>query len=130
MPRKFTITVIPEMLAVCRMPPDAPVPSWPDGSFLSVTRTADELSVVVPEAQVPPGIPKHDGFRALKMAGPLDFGEIGVLATLSHTLAVAGLSIFVVSTFDTDYILVKQENLARAIAAMRQAGHEVVEPND
>jgi hypothetical protein len=129
MPRKFTLTVIPEMLAVCRMPPDAPLPNWPDGSFLSVTRTGEELSVVVPEAAVPNSVPNQRGFRALKMAGPLDFGEIGVLATLSNTLAVAGLSIFVISTYDTDYILVKQENLARAIAALRQAGHEVVEPN-
>lgn len=129
MPRKFTLTVIPEALAVCRMPPDAPVPTWPNGSFLSVTRTADELSIVISEAAVPDGVPKHGSLRALKMAGPLDFGEIGVLATLSKTLAVAGLSIFVISTYDTDYILVRQENLARAIAALRQAGHEVVEPN-
>ncbi len=129
MPRKFTLTVIPETLAVCRMPSDAPPPNWPDGNFISVTRTADELSIVVPEAAVPDGVPKHGGLRALKMTGPLDFGEIGVLATLSNTLAVAGLSIFVISTYDTDYILVKQENLARAVAALRQAGHEVVEPN-
>jgi len=129
MPRKFTLTVMPETLAVCRMAPDAPLPNWPDGSFFSVTRTADELSVVVPEAAIPDGVPSHRGFRALRIAGPLDFGEIGVLATLSHTLAVAGLSIFVVSTFDTDYILVRQENLARAIAVLRQGGHEVVEPN-
>ena len=129
MPRRFTLTVIPETLAVCRMPPDAPLPNWPDGNFISATRTAEELSVVIPEEAMPDGVPKHGGFRALKMAGPLDFGEIGVLATLSNTLAVAGLSIFVISTYDTDYILVKQENLARAIAALRQAGHDVVDPN-
>jgi len=130
MPRKFTLTVIPEALAVCQMPSDAPLPNWPDGSFLSVTRTRDELSVIVPETAVPDGVPKHGGFRALKISGPLDFGESGVLATLSNTLAVAGLSIFVISTYDTDYILVRQENLARAIAVLRQAGHEVVELND
>ena len=129
MPRKFTLTLIPEMLAVCRMPPDAPLPNWPDGNFISVTRTTEELSVVVPEAAAPDGVPHHRGFRALKITGPLDFGEIGVLATLSNTLAVAGLSIFVISTYDTDYILVKQENLSRAIAALRKAGHEVVESN-
>ena len=123
------LQVLPETLAVCRMPPGAPLPNLPEGSFVSVTRTAEELSVVVSEAAAPPGVPNHRGFRALKIAGPLDFGEIGVLATLSSTLAAAGLSIFVVSTYDTDYILVKQENLSRAIAALRQAGHEVVEPN-
>jgi len=97
-----------------------------EGDFVSVTGTRDEVSVVCPEDQAPEGATVEAGWRCLKVDGPLDFGLTGVLASLAVPLAEAGVSIFAVSTFDTDYVLVKAEALERAAAALETAGHRVV----
>jgi len=120
------LAVVPGALAVCRLAADAPLADWMDaGAFSSVTRTPDELSVVCAEAAVPEGITAERGWRALHVDGPLDFAMTGVLARLAAPLAEAGVPIFVVSTFDTDWLLVKAEHLARAVGTLRQSGHEV-----
>lgn len=101
---------------------------WTQGhEFFSITRTPEELSVVVPQEHVPESITCQRDFRALQVAGPLAFDQVGVLASLATPLADAGISIFAISTYDTDYILVRQADLLRALEALRAAGHTVEE---
>lgn len=120
------LLVLPGTLAICRLGPDAPIPDWARaGDFCSITRTSDELSIVCTEAAVPDGVKSDRGWRCLKIEGPLDLSLTGVLASLLSPLAEAGISIFAVSTFDTDYLLVKAENLERAAEALIQSGHQV-----
>lgn len=117
------LTVLPGRLAVCRLEPGAAPPAWAIGGALwSITGTADELSVVCEEGRAPEGVRREAGWRALKVAGPLDFALTGVLSAIAGPLAEAGVSIFAVSTFDTDYVLVKEERLGAAVAALRAAG--------
>jgi hypothetical protein len=92
-----------------------------------VTRTSDELSVVCEAGQIPGGTAAEKGWRALKVKGPFALTEIGVLATLSAPLAAAKVSLFAISTFDTDYLLVAENQLLAALAALRGAGHRIEE---
>ena len=115
-----------ETYAVCRLDRNAPAPDWGTrGLFSSVTRTAEELSVVCPDAQVPGRVKREGGWRVLKVEGPLDFSLTGVLASLTAPLAREGISVFALSTYDTDYLLVKKEQLEKAIQALRGEGYEV-----
>ncbi len=128
MSRRFSLDVLPGRLAVCRLAPSEPVPAWAwQGALSAVTRTAQELSVVCQEAAVPEGVPTERGWRALRVEGPLSFEQVGVLATLLAPLAEAGVSVFALSTYDTDYVLVREPDLTRAVAALRSAGHTVRE---
>ena len=123
---KLTLEVLTDELTVCRMPPNTPVPDWAwSEGFTSVTRTDDELSVVCAAEPVPADVKHTAGWRALKVRGPLDFALVGILADLSGTLADAGVSIFAISTYDTDYILVRGEQLDTAVKALKTTGHEV-----
>ena len=118
------LTVLPSRLAVCRLAANALLPIWAaGGALVSITRTADELSIVCLEAQVPGDVTVERGWCCLKVEGPLDFALTGILADLAGALASAGISIFAVSTFDTDYLLVKEETLDRAVEALKVAGH-------
>ena len=119
------IRVLSERVAICRLAAGDTLPPWAAGPFYSVTRTADELSVVCREAAVPAGVRSERGWRALQVQGPLDFALTGVLASLAVPLAQAGVSIFAVSTFDTDYLLVKEEQNERAARVLQLAGHEL-----
>jgi len=117
----MNVAVLPERLAVCRLPASERVPSWAlelHEGFVSVTRTTDELSIVCREEAVPPDTRVEDGFRALQLPGPIPFEQAGVLAGVAGPLAAAGLSIFAVSTYDTDYVLVREADLERALAAL------------
>ncbi len=123
----LSLSLLPDSLAICRLDPDAGVPDWAGGGqFLSVCRTQDELSIVCAEAGVPEGVRADRGWRCLKVAGPLDLALTGILASLANPLAEAHINIFAVSTYDTDYLLVKEENLARSIDVLTWAGHRVV----
>ncbi len=118
------LTILPGSFAVCRLGPSAAVPPWAgSGPLQSVTRTVDEVSVVCAADAVPPGIAAQRGWRAIRVAGVLDFSLTGVLASLAVPLAEAAVSIFALSTHDTDYVLVKSEALDRAVAALAAAGH-------
>lgn len=122
----MTLHLLPGRLAVCRLPPGDAVPAWTLGhTFWSVTRTPAETSVVCPAEAVPDGVRTEPGWRALGVDGPLDFGLTGVLAALAAPLADAGVPIFVVSTYDTDYLLVPEPTLDRALATLETAGHPV-----
>ena len=117
-----------ETLSICRLEKNAPIPEWAlTGEFFSITRTAEELSVVCPQNQVPPGVQKQDGWKVLQVEGPLDFSLTGVLASLTGPLAKEGISVFAISTYETDYLLVKEEQLEGAIQALREEGYEVEE---
>ena len=115
--------------AVCRLAPASPVPAWAAGEDLvSITRTPEELSILCPQENIPAGIRSERDFRVLKIRGPLDFSLVGVLSGLAGPLAEAGISIFALSTFDTDYILVKQEHLGRAAEILIREGHNILGP--
>ncbi len=125
----LTLSVLPETLAICRLGPDDPIPDWAHaGDLISITRTSDELSVVCAEAVVPDNVKSDPGWRCLKVEGPLDLSLTGVLASLANPLAGARINIFAISTFDTDYLLVKAGNLARATEVLIQSGHRVKNP--
>ena len=120
------LTVEPGRFSVCRLPAEAPLAGWMwIGSIVSITRRADELSVVCEESAVPEDVQAETGWRALTVAGPLDFALTGILAELATVLAEAGVSIFALSTFDTDVLLVRADALSRAVAALEAAGHQV-----
>jgi hypothetical protein len=123
---KHTLTILPEIFSICRLDRDRGIPDWAlASSFFSITGSAEELSVVSPQAQVPEGILRDDGWRCLKVEGPLDLSEIGVLASLTNPLAQEGISVFAVSTYDTDYLLVRQKDLEKAVMVLSQNGHQI-----
>jgi uncharacterized protein len=116
-------------LGVARLGPAAPIPDWAArGIFSSITRTAEELSVVCGAGAIPANVQAERGWRCLRVAGRLDFSLTGVLASLAGPLAASDVSIFAVSTYDTDYILVRSQALATALSCLRAAGHQVDEP--
>jgi hypothetical protein len=122
----LTIDVLPSEYAVCRLPVDAQVPNWAwAGELVSITSSDDELSLVCEAVAVPEEIEAVAGWKALKVRGPLDFELVGVLANLSTALAEAGVSIFAISTYETDYILVREERLEVARDALRAGGHRI-----
>lgn len=125
MSQGIALQVEPGQLAVCRLPADAELPAWARGAFLSLTRTRDELSIVCDAAGVPAEQTAQGPFRALRVVGTLDFALTGILAGLTAPLAAAGVPVFAISTYDTDYLLVRTERLGDAITALRSAGYEV-----
>jgi hypothetical protein len=114
-------------LAICRLPPNAELPtalaSQRQSTLIAITRTGEELSLVCAVDDAPAAAEVSRGWRALKVAGPLDFALTGVLASMAQPLAKAEISIFAISTFDTDYLLVKEADLDRAVEVLRAAGH-------
>jgi hypothetical protein len=125
-PRRLELNLLPGRFAISKLAPDARLPAWAArGPFHSVTRTCDELSIIVEEARVPAGTQSQSGWRVLRVHGPFVLSEVGVLASLTAPLADARVSVFVVSTFDTDYLLVTEEQLTSAIAALDRAGHSI-----
>jgi uncharacterized protein len=122
----LTLTVLEGRLAVCRLDAGVGIPAWATGeSFFSVTRTEDELSVVCQEEKVPDGVTHEKGWQALKLEGPFELSMVGILSSVAAPLASAGASAFAVSTFDTDYVLVREWQLNLAIDALRERGHRV-----
>ncbi len=117
MPRsRLRLSVLDDRLAVCRLAPEAALPDWLtwSGGLTAVCRTAEELSLVCRDDEVPEGVRAERGWRAFKVEGPLDFALTGILAGLAAPLAEAGISVFAISTFDTDYLLVRAADLERA----------------
>ena len=118
--------VHPGAFAICRLEADDPVPAWvPRAAFSSITRTDTELSIVCAQDAVPPGVRAERGWRLLGVQGPLDLSMVGVLARLATTLAGAGVSMVAIGTFDTDYVLVRDGDLPRAMSALAAAGYAV-----
>ena len=125
-PRALTLELLTGSYAVVRLDAGEPLPAWASGGpFVSVTRTDAELSVVCPQAAVPAAARAERGWRCLRVRGPLGFGMTGILASLAGPLASSGVSIFVVSTYDTDYLMVQERDLDRGVDALARAGHTV-----
>ncbi|MBE0656748.1 MAG: ACT domain-containing protein [Bryobacteraceae bacterium] len=117
----------PGRFAVCRLDAVSPVPAWlPNDGWSSITRTPAELSIVCEESAVPDAVKKQGGWRQIELAGPFDFALTGILASILNPLAVAGVPIFAISTFDTDWILIPGEHLEKAKRALAAAGHNEI----
>ena len=118
---KLTLFVLPERLAISHLDEKSSIPSWAteNVSFSCLAKTEDELSIVCPEDKVPGGILAEKGWRALKVKGPLGFVMPGIVASLATPLAEAKISIFYISTYETDYLLVKEENLDKTIKILK-----------
>ncbi|MEM7033436.1 MAG: ACT domain-containing protein [Chloroflexota bacterium] len=124
--QKLTLSVLPENLTICKLDSRHNIPDWAmNSNFYAITRTTDELSIVCDQAYVPADIQHESGWRAFKVEGPLDFALTGILANLATLLADVSVALFAISTFDTDYVLVKAEKISIAIAAFESGGHIV-----
>jgi hypothetical protein len=127
MPHKLRFSRLAGSFAISRLSPDVAVPDWAlRGTFSSITSTAEELSVVCPQAQVPPEITHEGDWACLKLQGPFPFSETGILTSFVQPLSERAIPVFAISTFDTDYVLVKQGWVDQAVAALRDAGHHEV----
>jgi len=127
----LNLTLFPDILAVCRLDPHVAVPPWAlAGPFTSITRTPTELSIVCLQKGVPEGVHCERGWRYLAVEGPLALSLAGILASLSGALALAGVSVFAISTFDTDYLLVREADAERAVELLLREGHRVSKQGD
>jgi uncharacterized protein len=119
---------VPGSFAVCRLPAGTALPAWASaGNLFSITRTSEELSIVCPATQVPAVVQHEKGWACLKLEGPFPFSETGILSSFVQPLSEHAIPIFAISTFDTDYVLVKDDWLEKAVETLREAGHEAVE---
>jgi hypothetical protein len=127
-----TLTVLEGRFALCRLAAGSAVPSWiaQADTFLTVSRTPTELSIVADESAVPPEMVAQRGYRALMVEGPLPLELVGVLAAIAAPLAAAGVPIFPIATYDTDYLFVPDAQLERAVSALLAAGHCVVDRSE
>lgn len=125
-PPRLGLEALPGLYAICRLGSNEPVPANVlEMRFVAIARTEDELSIVCPEAAAPASARVEAGWRCLRVRGNLPFEATGILASLAAPLAEAGIPIFAVATFDTDYLLVKSDHLERAVGALERAGHTV-----
>jgi hypothetical protein len=124
--KSLVLSVLKDSFVVCRLDSFSPIPdSILQSPFYSITKTADELSVVCPEEFFPPESPCERSWKCFKIHGPLDFVETGVISSMTMPLAAAGISVFAFSTYDTDYVMVKDVDIEKAIDTLVQSGHEV-----
>ncbi|MGD2045757.1 MAG: ACT domain-containing protein [Gemmatimonadota bacterium] len=124
--RAVELDLRPERFAVVKLERGAEIPWWVESSvFFSVTRTESELSIVCDETALPHSEKALRGFRCFSVRGPLGFDEVGILSSVAHPLAESGISIFTVSSFDTDYVFVADVVVDQAVRVLREAGHTV-----
>ena len=125
---RLPLQLVPDTLAVCRLKAKSALPAWAsqDGSFLTISRTAEELSITTVQRAIPADARCERDYRALRVRGPLSPDLVGILLSMAEPLANAGVSIFAISTYDTDYVLVRAKDLARSVDALRRAGHHFV----
>ena len=123
---KLTLSILDGLFSICRLDYTPEIPEWAlTGEFFSVTRGHGELSIVCRQGNVPEGTREEPGWKCMELEGPLDFALTGIMAALTKPLADAGVSIFAISTFNTDFVMVKENDLERAILALTQQGHLV-----
>ena len=123
----LTMKLLNGKYGVCRLDKNELIPGWAQNSdFFSITKTSDELSIVCSQDDIPDDIKCEKDWRMLKILGPLDFSLIGILSSISTILAQKGISIFAISTYDTDYILVKNKDIDNAIAALIAERYEII----
>ncbi len=127
-PRKLKFRLLPGLFAVVRLAPEALVPEWATkGDFTSITRTADELSIVCPADNIPEDVDAGLRWICLKLEGPFPFSQTGVLLSFIEPLSNNGVPIFAISTYDTDYVLISKEHIDRAVDLLREAGYELLQ---
>ncbi|MBU3174868.1 ACT domain-containing protein [Clostridium estertheticum] len=123
----LTMKLLNEKFAVCRLNKNESMPEWvKNSSFYSITKTSDELSIVCSQDSIPSNIKCEKDWRILKVEGPLDFSLIGIISSISTILALKRISIFAVSTYDTDYILVKNKDIDNTILALSNEKYEII----
>jgi len=120
------LVILEPEYSICRLPAGTPIPTWATTPFSSITITDDEVSIVTANNHLPVAIKREDGWRMLRIVGQLDFDQVGVIARISTLLAEADIPIFVVSTFDTDYLLLKSGQLVVAKMVLQSNGYEFV----
>lgn len=121
---KLTLSIFPQVFAVCRLDPDGYIPHWALlGDFVSLTRTAVELSIICPQENVPPEAEAARGWRCIKVNGTFGFAVSGVHASLAMPLAEANISVLAVATYETDHLLVGEQDLQSAVDVLTRAGH-------
>jgi hypothetical protein len=126
-PRKLRFRQLADTFAIARLAPDAAIPPWATtGVFTAITRTADELSIVCPTKNLPPDIHSSHRWICLKLEGPFQFSQTGVLLSFIQPLSENGIPIFAISTYDTDYVLIQEEFAGATLNLMRTAGHELI----
>jgi len=124
--RNLKFRQLPGLYAIVRLAPDARVSDWATkGDFTSITRTADELSMVCPAKNLPPDVHSPHRWICLKLEGPFPFSQTGVLLSFIEPLSDNGIPIFAISTYDTDYVLIQEEFAGMAVSALQAAGHEL-----
>ena len=122
----YTLEVLQTGLAVVKLSPGDSVPRWAQGEFVAITKTATELSIVCAEAGIPDDVEAERGWTGFRLAGPLAFDQIGIIASITAPLDAAEVPVFVVSTYDTDYLLIKSDQLESASEALQASGHRIV----
>ena len=123
---KLTLIALEPRFAICRLSAEDPIPAWAaSAEFSSFTRTHDELSIVCPQENVPPDVRSDSDWRCLGVVGTLELEQVGILAALVRPLADAGVPVFVISTFNTDFLLVKSTSYETACHALRAEGVEI-----
>ena len=126
MAQPLTLDLLKGEWSLARLPAAEPVPDWAWSEvFSSVSRTSDELSIIAPSPQVPSSVKSEGGFRVLAVRGPLAFDAKGILADLAGAIAAADVSLLALSTFDTDILLVRQQDQAAVATALSSRGHNV-----
>jgi hypothetical protein len=126
MSHQLTIVIYKKMYTICRLEPRATVPAWAEGvRFLSITRTANELSIICEGGMVPNEVHGERNRRLMQLEGTMPFTLPGVLASVTAPLADAGISVSAISTYDTDYLLVADGDLQQATQALESAGHTI-----
>ena len=124
--RPLSLILLPDLYAICKMEPTAIIPAWTSSeAFVSITRTIEELSIVCAEKIVPEEVKCARSWRCLRVAGTMDFSVVGILASLVAPLAAAQIGVFTISTFDTDYLLLREKDFANALDVLRQTGHSI-----
>lgn len=125
--KKLVMKALNGAYAVCRLDSIESIPDWvKDRGFYSITRTFEELSIVCSQESIPNDVKCENDWRILKVEGPLDFALIGILSSISTILAQNKISIFAISTFDTDYILLKDKDFNNAVNALSNEGYEII----
>ena len=118
--KKLTLSILPEKFSICHLNKNTAIPAWAttESSLTSITKTNDELSIICPQEKIQGGILVERNWRAFKVEGPLGFVSTGIVSSLSVPLAKAKISILYISTYETDYVLVEEENLKKAIKVL------------
>ncbi|GKU25270.1 ACT domain-containing protein [Clostridium folliculivorans] len=124
----LTMILLKDTYGVCRLDKNELIPAWAQkGEFFSITKTTDELSIVCHEGNIPDNINCEKDWKILKIEGQLDFSLIGILSSISSILANKGISIFAVSTYDTDYILIKNKDIENAVKSLIEERYEIIQ---